>query len=137
VATELRAAKCPEIPDVIGFRSTCCTIVEAKVSRPDFLADARKPWRTGETLALGHFRFFICPQGLISPDELPPKWGLLYATGDDVIDVKRPVGNLWSRHTTIKTWADYVFDSDLEKEHAILFSIARRQAALQRSQPTQ
>ena len=39
VATEISAVGSREQPDVVGFRSTCSAIIEAKVSRADFLAD--------------------------------------------------------------------------------------------------
>lgn len=73
-----------EIPDAIGFRAAGwddgSTVVEVKISRSDFLADRNKPHRNGETLGMGKWRFYLCPEGLISPDEVPEKWGLVYVT---------------------------------------------------------
>jgi len=34
---------------------------------------------------LGVYRFYLCPVGLIQPEELPPKWGLLYAENGKVL----------------------------------------------------
>jgi hypothetical protein len=31
------------------------------------------------------YRYYMCPSGLIMPDELPPKWGLLYVTPTKVL----------------------------------------------------
>jgi hypothetical protein len=59
-------------------------VLEAKVSRADFLADAKKPHRQPGK-GLGRWRYYLCPEGLISPDELPLGWGLLYASERGVI----------------------------------------------------
>lgn len=128
VSTELRAAGCPEQADVIGFRSTCSAIIEVKISRSDFRADAAKPWRSVEPAGLGNYRFYLSPQGMLAPEELPPKWGLLHAAGGRIIEVKRPLGNQWSRSTTNERWQEFLFPSDLSREHAVLFSVARRLA---------
>lgn len=49
---------------------------EIKVSRADFLKDGK--WQAYLPLC-SEFNF-VCPQGLILPDELPPEVGLLYVT---------------------------------------------------------
>ena len=67
-----------ETPDVIGWKKRCrSVVVECKISRADFLADRNKPWRINSDIALGCERFYLAPQGLIRPDELPNGWGLL------------------------------------------------------------
>jgi len=74
-----------ETPDVIGWKGRCRSIVvECKISRADFLADREKPFRKNPELAMGCERFYLAPQGLISPAELPAKWGLLEAHGREV-----------------------------------------------------
>lgn len=79
--TEPRSGWSGESPDAIAWRAIGhldgCFMVEAKTSRGDFLVDANKPHR-GEITGLGNLRFYICPEGLISPDELPDRWGLLW-----------------------------------------------------------
>jgi hypothetical protein len=72
-----------ESPDAIGFRSgyahdryTGTIVVECKTSRSDFLADHKKPWREAGK-GMGRYRYYMCPEGLIKPHELPPKWGLV------------------------------------------------------------
>lgn len=70
-----------EIADAIGIKTAAgaeTIVVEAKASRSDFLADKKKPFRVKPELGMGNYRYFICPEGLISVDELPDKWGLLY-----------------------------------------------------------
>jgi hypothetical protein len=58
--------------------------VECKVSRADFFADQEKPFRKNPELAMGCERFYLVPQGLISPHELPGKWGLLECKAREV-----------------------------------------------------
>lgn len=69
-----------EIPDAIGWRDSGRTsyLVECKATRADFLADKNKGFRRAEASALGRFRYYLCPPGLIREDELPARWGLLY-----------------------------------------------------------
>lgn len=74
-----------EIPDAIGWRPykhpRCGSIVvEVKVSRTDFLADASKPHRKESATGMGAYRYFMAPAGLISIEELPAKWGLIEVT---------------------------------------------------------
>lgn len=127
IATEITASGSREQPDVIGFRSNCSAIIEAKVSRSDFLADRRKPERAIQGKGLGVYRFYLCPEGVIAPDDLPPKWGLLHARGRLVIDVRRPTGNIWpAPGSLVGNWPDYQHDPCPLKERAVLFSIARR-----------
>jgi hypothetical protein len=67
-----------EVPDAIGWKGQCrSVVVECKVSRADFLADARKEFRLHPELGLGCERFYMATSGLIAPGELPPSWGLL------------------------------------------------------------
>jgi len=46
VGTEVSAVGCREQADVIGFRSSCSLLLEAKCSRADFFVDSRKSERT-------------------------------------------------------------------------------------------
>ncbi len=74
-----------EVPDVIGWKSFCQSVlVECKVSRSDFLADANKPFRLKPEEGLGSRRFYMAPPGLIAREELPPHWGLLECKGRQV-----------------------------------------------------
>jgi hypothetical protein len=96
-----------ETPDVIGWkgigapgsRRGCASwggdkcrsvVVECKISRADFLADQEKPFRQNPELAMGCERFYLAPQGLIRPDELPAKWGLLESKGREVRMAVKP-----------------------------------------------
>src|SRR5690606_30712771 len=77
--SECRTGWSGEIPDAIGFRCAepdpGSVVVEVKVSRPDFLADSKKPHRTSG--GVGDWRYYMAPQGIISAVDLPKGWGLL------------------------------------------------------------
>jgi hypothetical protein len=131
VATNLGARGSREIVDLIAFRSGCSLMIESKVSRADFKVDAKKPER--QAGGVGTYRFYITPMGLIAPDELPKGWGLLYVDGKKVIEVIKPVGNLWPRfgYPDKRGWDAFKHVVDPEAEHAMLFSITRRLAKKQ------
>ncbi|VAW91923.1 hypothetical protein MNBD_GAMMA23-194 [hydrothermal vent metagenome] len=80
--SECRSGWSDEIPDAIGFRAAGkndgSIIVEVKISRSDFLADAKKSHRNGSVKGLGNWRYYLCPEGVIKPNEIPDNWGLLY-----------------------------------------------------------
>lgn len=80
VLTEFTTFLTWEIPDALGYLSGGLTVlVECKVSRADFFADAKKPFRQNPTLGLGAYRYYLVPAGLVRPEEVPPRWGLIYA----------------------------------------------------------
>lgn len=67
-----------EVPDVIGWKGFCRSVlVECKVSRADFVADAAKPFRLHPEEGMGCERFYLAPAGVIRREELPKHWGLL------------------------------------------------------------
>ena len=70
-----------EIPDVIGFNSSGSFLLEAKVSRSDFLTDKKKFHRINPEHGMGDWRFYIAPKKLINIDELPDMWGLIEVNG--------------------------------------------------------
>lgn len=80
-----------EIPDAIGFRiaghNDGSIVVEVKVSRSDFLADKKKPHRANDA-GLGNWRYYLCPEGLINPSDLPNGWGLLWVNSRGHIKAK-------------------------------------------------
>ncbi|GGM25065.1 hypothetical protein GCM10009425_39870 [Pseudomonas asuensis] len=134
VATELTCFGSREQPDVIGFRSSCSAIIEVKVSRADFFADSKKPER--ESGGLGNYRFYLCPEDMIKPEEVPPRWGLLYVKGRSVKSIVKPKGNLWPSLVMqpelaliADEWIAYQHTPDYSAERQALFSIARRLSA--------
>jgi hypothetical protein len=96
-----------EFPDVLCYQKDKTVLYEIKVSRSDFLADQKKECRTKwknrngyffqiggkqelywQVLApdimfiekphLGKYRYYVCPSGLIKPEEVPNGWGLYW-----------------------------------------------------------
>jgi hypothetical protein len=95
VFTELRSAS-DETPDAIGWKYGRSILVECKVRRSDFFQDAKKVSRRSPHLGMGQQRYFLVPEGLVQPDEVPDGWGLLYASGRIII-AKKPVSfNQWN-----------------------------------------
>ncbi len=79
-----------EIVDAIGIKTaegTETIVVEVKVSRADFLADRKKPFRAEPESGMGNYRYYMCPEGLIELADLPPKWGLLHVGAKGKISV--------------------------------------------------
>lgn len=80
---ECRTGWTGEVPDAIGYRfagmedSTMdgTVLVECKVSRADFMADKAKPHR--RMGGVGNWRYYMAPKGIICPEDLPEKWGLV------------------------------------------------------------
>lgn len=99
----------PEQPDVIGWLNGGVShMIECKVSRADFLADAKKVHRSESS---GTFRWYICPPELITAEELPPGWGLLYCH---------------PRKITIEVDAPLNHDRNVAAELAMMYSLLRR-----------
>lgn len=88
--SEARSGWDGEIPDAIGFRiatpNVGSVVVECKVSRSDFIADKTKPHR--KERGMGHWRYFMCPEGLINTEDLPEGWGLLWVNQRSHIKIR-------------------------------------------------
>jgi hypothetical protein len=79
-----------EMPDAIGWKRACHSVlVECKISRADFLADRDKPFRQKPEIGVGSERFYLVPEGLVHPEDVPARWGLL-AIRDRKIELIRP-----------------------------------------------
>ena len=127
IATEIATTGCSERPDVIAFRANCSVVIEAKTSRPDMLADRIKHHRIEPGTGLGLYRLFLTPPQVATPEDLPPRWGLLHTDGKRVVDIVRPRGNIWpGQGTSIREWAAFQHQYSPEAERGVLFSIARR-----------
>lgn len=114
-----------EKPDVVGFRSNCSAVIECKTSRGDFLADAKKPFRSDG--GIGTYRFYLCPTGLIVPEELPAGWGLLYFDGKKVQEVVCPTGNAWPPYGYSDIfWDGFKHQSDPWVERSMMFALSRK-----------
>jgi hypothetical protein len=131
VATEIAVAGVTEQPDVIGFRAQCSAVLEAKASRADFLADRKKAHR--EAGGLGTYRLFVSSHGLILPEDLPPRWGLLWARRRGLQMVVGPTGNWWPTHgmptAAQSQWAAFWHPSDPNAERRTEGLVFDRQAS--------
>ena len=93
-----------ENTDVWGYCCGECTsaVIEVKTSHSDFLADQKKWWRTNEAkdrgFQAGTRRWYLCPDGVIKPEELPEGWGLLYWDGKKINHIVPPTVS--DRNTT-------------------------------------
>lgn len=71
-----------EQPDVLGINSYGeSMLIEVKVSRADFLADKKKPWRINPEMGMGDFRVYLTPEGLLDPKDIPYGWMLWEVRG--------------------------------------------------------
>ncbi len=68
-----------ESPDAIGWHWGNSELIECKASRSDFLADKHKNHRIAPHTGMGEFRWYMTPPDMVSPEEIPEGWGLLYA----------------------------------------------------------
>lgn len=85
-----------ENTDVWGY---CCgdsssAVIEVKTSHSDFLADKKKFWRSQKAedmeMQAGMRRWYLCPEGVIKPEELPEGWGLLWWDGKKIKHIVPP-----------------------------------------------
>ncbi|MBB3923821.1 hypothetical protein [Xanthomonas arboricola] len=92
-----------EQPDACGWRDGTSILLEAKATRQDFFADAKKLWRKDPKRGMGDWRFYIAPKGLIKVEELPKGWGLLELDQGKVVEsfgVPKGNANWWRRPFT-------------------------------------
>lgn len=73
-----------EVPDAVGWKNRQSRLVECKATRSDFLADQKKHARLiipkHYAFGMGTFRYYMVPEGLVVPSEVPKGWGLLQVT---------------------------------------------------------
>lgn len=106
-----------EQPDAIGFKNGVSHVVECKISRADFLADAKKAWKgfPRHGTGMGQHRWYAVPPGLVAAAEVPVDHGLVYVharTVEIVRDAPR-------RHGA---------EFNVEAERDWLYCVARRHA---------
>lgn len=99
-----------EIPDAIGWKHNQSILVEAKISRADFLANEQKH-HTRSGLGMGRERYFLCPANLIKPEDLYDGYGLLWASNSTI---------------SVRVNAGRRSDFDRDGEMAMLVSALRR-----------
>lgn len=127
VLRELRSSH-GEIPDCIGFKiyapsNEGSVVVECKATKTDFLSDAKKSFRKNPEHGVGAYRFYLAPEGVITPEELPAKWGLVTVgkSGKPILRVG-PRGDSWHENRN-----DFRFDDrNLQGEWSLMASAMRR-----------
>lgn len=92
IVPELFTQAIGESPDVISWKVTrgivSSTLIECKASRTDFKADFNKPFRRNPALGMGRYRWYFVPHGLVSPGEVPERWGLIWCLPRGIKKVK-------------------------------------------------
>lgn len=127
--SEVKSGWTGEIPDAFGVRATGgrdgSVVVEVKVSRADFLADKAKPHRQAGK-GVGNWRYFMCPEGVIKPEEVPEGWGLLWVNGRQ--HVKAMLGPVAEKYYGPYTAALelYRHEADFERERWLLTKLLAR-----------
>lgn len=111
-----------ETPDAIGFRDGTSTLIECKTSRSDFLADAKKLFRRNPWMGMGTFRFYLCPAGVITFQDLPANWGLIWVNEKGKAKQQvGPIGNIWSSQEEFR-----FSEKNIQAEQQMLVSALRR-----------
>lgn len=106
--------------DTFAFRSNTSCLIEAKVSRGDFLKDKNKRFRNCPEIGVGLWRFYLSPPGIIDVSDLPEGWGLLHAVNEKIKKIHGwPPNTKWSE-------APFLGKTNLEAERAIMYSALRR-----------
>lgn len=95
-------------------------LVESKVSRTDFLRDKHKPHRQAGK-GLGDYRYYICPEGMITLDDLPERWGLLWVNKRGHIKLMAGhicclVGNSWAGNCPLVNMWRHECNIDVERD---------------------
>lgn len=108
-----------EMPDAIGWRDGISILVECKVSRADFLADAKKPFRRKPETGMGDWRFYLSPPGVIEVEDLAPGWGLLWFS-------HRRIDHVFGVPANTQWWTRFPFVACKRSETVMLASQIRR-----------
>lgn len=94
ILTEMVAyTKSCETPDAIGWVFNQAILIECKSSKSDFYNDRKKRARHGLFPALGVWRFYLTPPGLLKPEEIIDGWGLYEVHGRSI---KYKTGNKYN-----------------------------------------
>lgn len=100
-----------EEPDAFGWNTAGSYLIECKVSRSDFFADRHKPrHRTGRP-GPGAYCYYMTPPDLVTPDEVPDGWGLLYCH---------------PKRVTLERAPEYQRERCLRSEVGMMYSLLRR-----------
>ena len=79
--------------DAWGIKSSHKTMgIEVKVSRADFRNNRRKERLIdyNDAYIVANENYILCPSDLLMPEDIHPKYGLLWFNGDRIINKKKP-----------------------------------------------
>jgi hypothetical protein len=110
-----------EIPDVYAVNNRYSVVIECKTSHADFERDKKKRFRKYPKEGLGRFRYYFCEEGVILPEELPAKWGLVYVYPNGFIRLIK--GKILGNN---KDDGKYRFQEDYNRECAVMYSLLRK-----------
>lgn len=111
VTVEL-VSSCPELTDIWATNGYDSTVIEVKVSHADFIKDQKKFSRLNEKYSMGNFRYYLCPTDIISKDEVPSGWGLLFFDGKRITKVLQ---SPYRENGPFKTWDVVMLSSILNR----------------------
>lgn len=60
-------------------------VFEVKVSRSDFKAELKKPWKRMDAVKLADEFYFVAPKNMLKPDEIPHDSGLFEVAEDGTV----------------------------------------------------
>lgn len=109
-----------ELPDVVGFDGDGISyVIECKASRADYLADAAKPFRQDPDKGMGRQRYYCCPEKMLTVEEMPRLWGLIYVNEE---------GRAYIKHDPYVMQDGLVrrFERNERAEYAIMYSALYR-----------
>jgi hypothetical protein len=53
------------------------------------LRDSKKPFRKFADMGMGEYKYYLCPEGLITENDLPELWGLLWIDEKGKISIQK------------------------------------------------
>ena len=85
------------------------------------MADRKKFFRVHGWQGGGTHRFYLCPEGIVNPEDLPKGWGLIWVNEKGKPrQVVGPKGNIWN------TQKEFWHERNLQAEHGMMASALRR-----------
>jgi ribosomal protein S27E len=106
VANEVDFKNAYSIADAVGlnFKRREVRVVECKATHADFVRDIKLYGDKTSYFAHAHYSYIMCPTNIISPDEIPHGYGLLYVDEyDNITMVKKPIKNTGRLKTLFDT----------------------------------
>lgn len=83
--------------DISSANAVC---YEIKHSHNDFMSDIKKPAKRASYLEISSCLYYVCPNEVIKPHEVPKEAGLIYMLNDGSFKeiIKAPINNQWKNN---------------------------------------